>query len=273
MSGWGREPDDQPRRGALVERSGPARMRNGSRLDGDGLFPDTQDIADFLFVFGGGACPTGTCGDIDFNNDGLFRSTRRRRSVVSGCLVAGPVRRRAAAGRTLRSRLPRLPGRGRLCTTLHGRIHEYQLRCSLPATMATPTAGELIGVVFVVALLARTTTAQPILVDFELLPGMGNTPGATIPAASRLGNQYLATHGVRFSPGSPFVGVVIHGGGTPGGTRIIGGLHRRGSSSPTTSSFRSRRTFLMPRAPSRGSSPLFRCRVDPPSQSRAPKRF
>ncbi len=44
-------------------------------FNGDGLFPDTQDIADFLTVFGGGACPTGTCGDIDFNNDGLFPDT------------------------------------------------------------------------------------------------------------------------------------------------------------------------------------------------------
>ncbi|HEX2838479.1 MAG TPA: hypothetical protein VHN77_10160 [Phycisphaerales bacterium] len=38
----------------------------------DGLFPDPQDITDFLAVFGGGACPTAACGDVDFNNDGLF---------------------------------------------------------------------------------------------------------------------------------------------------------------------------------------------------------
>lgn len=38
----------------------------------DSLFPDAQDIADFLTVFGGGACPTGLCNDIDFNNDTLF---------------------------------------------------------------------------------------------------------------------------------------------------------------------------------------------------------
>jgi len=46
-------------------------------FNGDGLFPDTQDIADFITVFGGGACPTGAgqCGDIDFNNDGLFPDT------------------------------------------------------------------------------------------------------------------------------------------------------------------------------------------------------
>ncbi len=46
-------------------------------FNGDGLFPDTQDIADFLSVFAGGPCPTGPgqCGDIDFNNDGLFPDT------------------------------------------------------------------------------------------------------------------------------------------------------------------------------------------------------
>jgi len=41
-------------------------------FNGDGLFPDNQDIQDFFDVFGGGACSTGTCNDIDFNNDQLF---------------------------------------------------------------------------------------------------------------------------------------------------------------------------------------------------------
>ncbi|MFO0832476.1 MAG: hypothetical protein U0637_11645 [Phycisphaerales bacterium] len=41
----------------------------------DGLFPDAQDITDFLRVFGGGACPTAACSDIDFNNDGLYPDT------------------------------------------------------------------------------------------------------------------------------------------------------------------------------------------------------
>ncbi|MDP1661965.1 MAG: hypothetical protein Q8L55_08615, partial [Phycisphaerales bacterium] len=71
--------------------------------------------------------------------------------------------------------------------------------------------------------LSAAACAQPILIDFELLPGMGNSPGAPIPAASRLSDQYLATHGVRFSSGAPYVAVVVHGGGTPSGTRIIGG--------------------------------------------------
>jgi hypothetical protein len=40
----------------------------------DGLFPEDQDLIDFLSVLAGGECSTGTCSDIDFNNDGLFPS-------------------------------------------------------------------------------------------------------------------------------------------------------------------------------------------------------
>jgi hypothetical protein len=51
--------------------------RNVPRCDSidfnqDGLFPDDNDLVDFLSVLAGGACSTGTCSDIDFNNDGLF---------------------------------------------------------------------------------------------------------------------------------------------------------------------------------------------------------
>jgi hypothetical protein len=41
-------------------------------FNGDALFPDDQDLIDFLSVLAGGACSTGTCNDIDFNNDCLF---------------------------------------------------------------------------------------------------------------------------------------------------------------------------------------------------------
>jgi glycosidase len=41
-------------------------------FNGDGIFPDNQDIVDFITVFAGGVCPTGTCNDIDFNNDAIF---------------------------------------------------------------------------------------------------------------------------------------------------------------------------------------------------------
>ncbi len=44
-------------------------------FNNDTLFPDTQDIDDFLVVFAGGACSTGNCNDIDFNNDGLLPDT------------------------------------------------------------------------------------------------------------------------------------------------------------------------------------------------------
>ena len=47
-------------------------------------FPDTQDIADFIAVFGGAPCPSGPtqCGDIDFNNDGLFPDVADIESLV-----------------------------------------------------------------------------------------------------------------------------------------------------------------------------------------------
>jgi hypothetical protein len=42
----------------------------------DGVAPDTQDLNDFLSVFGGGACSNDPfCGDIDFNNDGVAPDT------------------------------------------------------------------------------------------------------------------------------------------------------------------------------------------------------
>ncbi len=56
-------------------------------FNGDGLYPDTADIDDFLSVFSGGPCSTGTCGDIDFDNDGLFPDTTdidKLLSVFSG---------------------------------------------------------------------------------------------------------------------------------------------------------------------------------------------
>ncbi len=52
-------------------------------FNGDGLFPDTADIDDFLSVFSGGPCSTGTCGDVDFNNDGLFPDTADIDSLLS----------------------------------------------------------------------------------------------------------------------------------------------------------------------------------------------
>ncbi len=64
----------------------PAPECDSIDFNGDELFPDTQDITDFIGVFGGGDCPTpppGTCGDIDFNNDGLFPDTLDIDSLLS----------------------------------------------------------------------------------------------------------------------------------------------------------------------------------------------
>ncbi len=49
----------------------------GIDFNNDSLFPDTQDITDFLNVFAGGACSTGpgNCDPIDFNTDTLFPDT------------------------------------------------------------------------------------------------------------------------------------------------------------------------------------------------------
>ncbi len=55
----------------------------------DTLFPDVQDIADFLTVFSGEPCPAGACGDIDFNNDGLLPDTADIESLLS-VFAGGP---------------------------------------------------------------------------------------------------------------------------------------------------------------------------------------
>lgn len=45
---------------------------NDIDYNNDGIFPDVQDLLDFLDVFGGGPCPTPRCDGLDFNNDGIF---------------------------------------------------------------------------------------------------------------------------------------------------------------------------------------------------------
>ena len=84
---------------------------------------------------------------------------------------------------------------------------------------------------------------QPLLVDFELIPGMPNAPGAPVPAASRLSDQYLAMFGVRFSSNSPYVAVVSLGPNhAVSGTQGIGGTTADGdlsyqSANPIIASF------------------------------------
>ncbi|MFO0830940.1 MAG: hypothetical protein U0637_03745 [Phycisphaerales bacterium] len=55
----------------------------------DTLFPDTQDIADFLTVFSGAPCPTSECADLDFNNDGVAPDTGDIEALLS-VFAGGP---------------------------------------------------------------------------------------------------------------------------------------------------------------------------------------
>jgi hypothetical protein len=41
-------------------------------FNGNGIFPEDQDIIDFFNVLAGAPCPTGTCNDVDFNNNDIF---------------------------------------------------------------------------------------------------------------------------------------------------------------------------------------------------------
>jgi hypothetical protein len=41
-------------------------------FNGNGVFPEDQDIIDFFDVLAGAPCPTGTCNDVDFNNNQVF---------------------------------------------------------------------------------------------------------------------------------------------------------------------------------------------------------
>lgn len=64
------------------------------------------------------------------------------------------------------------------------------------------------------ALAAQAASAAPILINFDDRTGMANSPGAPVPLASRLSDQYKALTGAVFSsdspgsPDSPFVAVV-----------------------------------------------------------------
>ncbi|MFO0832424.1 MAG: hypothetical protein U0637_11375 [Phycisphaerales bacterium] len=69
--------------GSGVDWNSPVGACDSIDFNGDGLFPDTADIDDFLTVFSGGPCSTGTCADIDFNNDGLFPDTADIDSLLS----------------------------------------------------------------------------------------------------------------------------------------------------------------------------------------------
>jgi hypothetical protein len=83
------------------------------------------------------------------------------------------------------------------------------------------------------------------IITFETLPGMGNAPGAAVPAGSQLSTQFLASDGVSFSSGAGYAAVVDHVPGcgatcTPTPPNIIGGTNSAGQldySVPITAAF------------------------------------
>jgi len=97
--------------------------------------------------------------------------------------------------------------------------------------------------ILLTALAAIPATAAPIVVNFDSFTGMGYQPPLAIPAASRLSNQLLATNGVLFSSGSPYVAILNLGiGHATSGTNGIGGSTVDGNltystASPITISF------------------------------------
>ena len=62
--------------------------------------------------------------------------------------------------------------------------------------------------VLILAHLPGTVDAALITISFDDIPGMSNSPGDLVPAASQLDDQYLLTQGALFSSSSPFVAVV-----------------------------------------------------------------
>lgn len=82
-----------------------------------------------------------------------------------------------------------------------------------------------LAAIFAATLPAARLDAQG-AIDFEGLGWMENLPGQPVPAAARLADHYLASHGVRFtSAGQPFVAVVTLGvGHATSGTLGVGGV-------------------------------------------------
>jgi hypothetical protein len=58
------------------------------------------------------------------------------------------------------------------------------------------------------ALATQAASAAPILINFDDRTGMANSPGALVPLASQLDDDYKASTGAVFSSASPFVAVV-----------------------------------------------------------------
>jgi hypothetical protein len=71
---------------------------------------------------------------------------------------------------------------------------------------------------------ALASAAQAVVLNFEELSSTtAYAHGSPVPANARLSNQYLATHGILFSSGSPYVAVGNYGSSATSGTNAIAG--------------------------------------------------
>ena len=62
-------------------------------------------------------------------------------------------------------------------------------------------------------LAAETTQSQSadlVLIDFDSIQGMRNVPGSPVPEVSRLSDQFLSSHGVRFRSAAGYAAICIH---------------------------------------------------------------
>lgn len=60
----------------------------------------------------------------------------------------------------------------------------------------------------VLAVAGRTADAAPVLITFDDIQGMSNSPGLLVPSPSQLSDQYLALTGALFASTAPFIAVV-----------------------------------------------------------------
>jgi hypothetical protein len=107
----------------------------------------------------------------------------------------------------------------------------YRFLATATSQEHTMNVGPRIALAIVVAAAFGTADAADHLLTFEE-PGlfaMGNSPGAAVPDASRLHEQFLSTFGVSFSSGAGYVAVVNHGCCTPSVPNIIGGTTAGGT--------------------------------------------
>lgn len=96
----------------------------------------------------------------------------------------------------------------------------------LTASLTASLRGALRAAAFTTALAAAvcvapaTAAASPLSIDFEQFAGVDYMPGTPIAAASRLSEQLLASHGVRFSSSGGFAGLVDLGANHASSGRI-----------------------------------------------------